>query len=75
MIWAKLLAVFWRPMLAVAALVATWLGGRRAAKTDAKVAELKETVEALEDRDEVENRIAVERDSRQRLRDEWQRGD
>lgn len=59
--------------LAVAALLATWFGGRKAAKSDAKVKSLKEEVRAHEIRNEVENRIASERDARERLRDDWQR--
>ena len=44
--------------LAIAALVATWFGGRKAGKTDAKVDALKSEVKAHELRNEVENRVA-----------------
>lgn len=59
--------------LAIAALVATWFGGRKAGKTDAKVDALKQEVKAHELRNEVENRVATERDARDRLRTDWQR--
>lgn len=59
--------------LAIAALVATWFGGRKAGKTDAKGDALKSEVKAHELRNEVENRVATERDARDRLRTDWTR--
>lgn len=57
--------------VAVTALAAVWFGGRKSAKSDAKADALKSEVEAHEIRNEVDNRIARDRDVRQRLRDEW----
>jgi len=59
--------------LAIAALVATWFGGRKAGKTDAKVDALKQEVKAHELRNEVENRVANERDAADRLHTDWTR--
>ena len=59
---------------AIAALAATWFGGRRSAKADAKVEAAEDRAEAWEDRNEVENRIdrggGVPAD---RLRERWGR--
>ena len=57
--------------IAIAALTASYFGGRKAAKTDAKIDQLKSTLEAHEVRNEVENRVATERDARERLRRDW----
>jgi hypothetical protein len=57
--------------LAAAGVAAIWFGGRKSAKTDAKVKALEDEVRAYETRNEVENRVATERDARQRLRDDW----
>lgn len=59
--------------LGAIALAATWFGGRMKAKTDAKLRDAKEEAKAWEVRNEVENRIADERNGRQRLHDDWQR--
>jgi divalent metal cation (Fe/Co/Zn/Cd) transporter len=59
--------------LVIAALATSWLGGRKAAQTDIKVKGLEDAVDAHEVRNEVENRVARERDARQRLRDDWSR--
>ncbi len=74
MIWA-ILAPF-RKALAWAAGIAVLIGGaflagRRDAKQGQKVKDLKAEVKAHDIRNEVENRVATERDARQRLRDEW----
>jgi gas vesicle protein len=58
---------------AVAALLAAWITGRRSASVRAKNRGLQEAIKAHEVRNEVENRIASERDALQRLRDDWQR--
>lgn len=74
MIWA-ILAPFRKALTwaaaAAAILGAAFLAGRRDAKQGQKVKDLKTEVKSYEVRNEVENRIAVERDARQRLRDEW----
>jgi hypothetical protein len=56
----------------VAALLATWLGGRKSAKTAAKIETLKDEVKAHETRDKVD-RDAGTGDAHKRLRDKWQR--
>ena len=66
-VWAAFIGVV------VATLLATWFGGKRSAKTSVKIDALKDEVKAHEIRNEVENRIADDRDAKQRLRDEWQR--
>ncbi len=45
--------------------------GARTAKSDAAIKAARETIKAHEVRNEVENRIARERDAKQRLRDDW----
>ena len=55
----------------IAAVFAAWFGGRRSAKTAQKLNAAKDLRNAFETRDEVENRIARERDARQWLRDDW----
>ena len=55
----------------IAAVFAAWVGGRKSAKTAQKLDAAKDLKNAFETRDEVENRIARERDARQRLRDDW----
>jgi hypothetical protein len=56
----------------VAALAATWLGGRKAGKTAAKIETLKDEVKAHETRDKVD-RDAGTGDAHKRLRDKWGR--
>jgi uncharacterized protein YdgA (DUF945 family) len=57
--------------LAGLALAASWFSGRRSAQAAAKIRKLEDEVNAYETRNEVENRVATERDARQRLRDDW----
>lgn len=57
---------------AFAAIGAAWLTGRRAGASRIKAKQDEATIEAHEVRNEVENRIARERDNRQRLHDKWQ---
>jgi hypothetical protein len=66
---------FWAAALGavVIALATSWFAGRKAAGTAVKVKRLEDAVDAHEVRNEVENRIARERDARQRLRDDWSR--
>jgi hypothetical protein len=52
-------------------LLASWFGGRKSGKTSAKIKAAEAKAEAWEDRNEVENRIARERDARERLRQDW----
>ena len=69
MIWFRK-ALAWAAGIAVL-IGSAFLAGRRDAKQGQKVKDLKTEVKSYEIRNEVENRIAVERDARQRLRDEW----
>lgn len=48
-----------------------WLAGRRDATQAETVKDLKAEAKGHDMRNEVENRIATERDARKRLRDEW----
>ena len=63
---------------ALAGLLALWAYGARkkregasAARSEAAAKAAKETSKSYEVRNEVENRIARERDHRQRLHDDW----
>jgi hypothetical protein len=56
---------------AVVLLGGTWLAGRRDAKQDHKIETLEAEAEAHDTRNEVENRIAADRDAKRRLHDEW----
>lgn len=58
---------------ALAALAATWFGGRKSAKSDAKAKAAEDRAEAWEDRNEVENRIARGGVPADRLRERWGR--
>jgi hypothetical protein len=64
-------------IIAIGAVIAALLGavmwGRKSAKDDAKMDQLQDGIDAHEIRDEVENRVASERDARERLRNKWQR--
>lgn len=63
-------ALAWAAGIAVL-IGGAFLAGRRDAKQARKVQDLTATAKAHEVRNEVDNRIASERDARQRLRDEW----
>lgn len=56
---------------AFAVIGGAFLAGRRDAKKDDQVKDLKAVNQANEVRNEVDNRIASERDARKRLHDEW----
>jgi hypothetical protein len=71
MIWRALLGVFSNLLLSVTALAASWFGGRKSAQTDAKLEEAEDAIQGHVLRNEVENRIARDRDAKQRLRDKW----
>jgi hypothetical protein len=58
-------------VVVVTVLFTSWLGGRKTGKTAAKLKEANSKVEAWNDRSEVENRVARERDARERLRKDW----
>lgn len=59
--------------LVVAALLASWFGGRKSARTDTKLEGLEDAVEGYELRNEVDNRIADESDARRKLHADWGR--
>jgi hypothetical protein len=52
-------------------LAASWFGGRKSAQTVAKLKEAEDAVKGHVLRNEVENRVARERDVRERLRKDW----
>lgn len=54
------------------ALVVAYAKGRTEGAQKAEMTKLRKAVKAHEIRNEVENRIASERDARERLRDDWQ---
>jgi len=56
-----------------AAFLGVWITGRRSGAERAENRGLQDEVRAHEVRNEVDNRVATERDARERLRDEWQR--
>ena len=56
---------------AIAVAWGFYQAGRRSAHKDRDTDELKSTVKAHEVRNEVENRVASERDARERLRRDW----
>lgn len=74
MIWA-ILAPFRKALAwAGAAFViigGAWLAGRREGNQKRETQSLKAEVKGHEVRNEVENRIATERDARKRLHDDW----
>jgi hypothetical protein len=55
----------------IAAVFAAWFGGRRSAKTAQKLDALEDKADALETRNEIDNRVARERDARDKLRTDW----
>ena len=63
----------WAALAGLAALVGAWVAGRRSGAVRAENKGLRDTVEAHEVRNEVDNRIAAERDARKRLHDDWGR--
>ena len=58
-------------LAALVALLAAWVAILRNRAVRAENRGLSETIKAHEVRNEVDNRIATERDARQRLRDGW----
>jgi sensor domain CHASE-containing protein len=64
-LWAVVAGIF------IVTLAASWFGGRKAGQTDAKLEEAEDAVQGHVLRNEVENRIARERDAADRLRKDW----
>ena len=64
-LWAVVAGLF------IVTLAASWFGGRKAGQTDAKLEEAEDAIQGHVLRNEVENRIARDRDARERLRDKW----
>ena len=78
MIWADITSIIPGEAIAafvgaVMALVAAWISGRRSGAVRAKNRALQDEVKGHEIRNEVDNRIAAERDARKRLSDDWGR--
>ena len=61
----------WKPLAALAALAGAWMAGKRNGAVRAENKGLRATVETMETRNEVDNRIASERDARRKLHDNW----
>lgn len=57
----------------IAALVASWLGGRKAGRTDIKIEGLKDEVKGHTLRKEIDSSVARDGDARERLRSDWKR--
>ena len=66
------LSWLWAALAGAVGLLAVWFGGRRSAKTAAKIETLQEEVKAHETRDKVDADAGTG-DARQRLRDDWSR--
>jgi sensor domain CHASE-containing protein len=64
-LWAVVAGIF------IVTLAASWFGGRKAGQTDAKLEEAEDAIQGHVLRNEVENRIARERDAADRLRKDW----
>jgi hypothetical protein len=67
------LSWLWAALAGAVGLLAVWFGGRRSAKTAAKLDAAKETIKAHEERNEVEADVAADPDPRKRLRSDWSR--
>ena len=61
----------WAIGVGVIALAATWLGGRKAGRTDAKVKGLQDAIKGHEVRNEIEAGIDLRSDARKRLHERW----
>lgn len=57
----------------LAAFLGVWITGRRSGAVRAEKRGLQDEVKGHEIRNEVDNRVAAERDARQRLSDDWGR--
>ena len=71
MVFAKIKSWLAIAGVVIAALVASWLGGRKAGKTDAKLEEAEDAIQGHVLRNEVENRVARDRDAKDKLRESW----
>ena len=76
MIWTAIIAIIpWERIAgagaALIALLGVWIAGKRSGAVRAENRGLRKTIETMETRNEVENRIASERDARSRLRSDW----
>lgn len=61
----------WKPIAALLGVLGVYMAGSRNARQKAQNEGLKDQVKAHEVRNEVDNRVAVERDARDRLRSDW----
>ena len=71
-LWRFTIGGAWKWLAAGAGLIGVYLKIRSGDKAKDKLQDAKETIKAHEVRNEVENRIARERDARERLRSDWQ---
>lgn len=71
LIWKAIVSGLWKPIAAILGVLGVYMAGSRNARQKAANAALKDQVKAHEVRNEVDNRVAVERDARDRLRSDW----
>jgi hypothetical protein len=67
----RILLTLWKPIAALLGAIGLYAKGRVDAKAKAALRAADEANEAHEVRNEVENRIARDRDARERLRERW----
>ena len=71
LLWRFTIGGAWKYIAAGAGLIGFYLKLRSGDKAKDKLRDAKETIKAHEVRNEVENRIALERDARDKLRSDW----
>ena len=59
MIWRALLSALLKPVLYVAALVASWFGGRKSAQTDVKLEVALRNLKVVREAEEIEDEVEV----------------
>ena len=70
-IWQAIIRGLWKPIAAILGVLGIYMAGSRNARQKAENKALRDQVKAHEVRNEVDNRVAVERDARDRLRSDW----
>ena len=70
-IFDAILSGMWKPIAAILGALGVLWTVRRSGVKSAENKNLREAVKSHEVRNEVENRIAVERDARKRLHSDW----
>ena len=71
LLWRFTIGGAWKYIAAGLGLIGFYLKLRSGDKAKDKLRDAKETIKAHEVRNEVENRIALERDARDKLRSDW----